>query len=110
MLNSITTNGKTISRIYKGSDMIWEMPYIMYSNLNVSRGSNNIIFITYPSNVQVSVTIYKNDNTEEKYTNASSTNGSVSFLLKTKLEIDDYVAINLKKFGWKDTDITYIVY
>lgn len=98
MLDSIEKDNNIISQMYKGNELVWEMPTVMTSGFDLYPGTKSISFTTYPSRCNVVVTI----NDKEVANDKSGINGAFFCSLDQPLKDDDYVVIKITKPGWMD--------
>lgn len=106
MLDSIENDNKTISQMYKGDELVWEMPEVMMGDVNLNPGFTSIVFNTYPSRCNVVVTVNK----KEVANRQSSPTGLFSCLVDPPLKKGDHVVIEITKSGWGDLTDFYSVY
>lgn len=100
MLNEIKSGGKTTARIYKGSDLIWQMPEMMYSKFEIAEGYKGVSIKTHPGNATVLLTAYKANGTKEEYKAYSSVEGQVILTLDTAASRGDRFYAKITKIGW----------
>lgn len=96
MLDSIEKDNKTINQMYKGKELVWELPTIMTNNFNVTSGSKTISLVTYPPNCQITITV-----NDVIYKKVSDGFGSIIITLDETLKSRDNVDILIEKAGWK---------
>ncbi|EFM24757.1 hypothetical protein HMPREF9225_1623 [Peptoniphilus duerdenii ATCC BAA-1640] len=105
MLENIEKNNKIINQMYKGKELVWQLPTVMISEVNVYAGIQTLVFTTYPARCNVTVTV----NDKEVANAQSSFDGNFSCGLGTPLRSEDYVTIKITKSGWRDLRNNYIV-
>ena len=105
MLDSIEKNNKTISEAYRGKELVWQLPTVMTSDIDLYSGIKTIRFITYPARCNVVVTI----NQEEVANVLSSPSGLFSFFIDSPLKKNDYVVIEITKPGWRKLRNAYSI-
>ncbi|WP_282925164.1 hypothetical protein [Peptoniphilus genitalis] len=98
MLDSIEKDNKTISQMYKGDELVWEMPEVMTSGFDLYKGTTTIEFTTYPADCKVKIEINGNTISEQM----PSGFGGCSAGLESPLKNGDKVVITISKPGWKD--------
>lgn len=106
MLESVEKDNKTISEAYKGEELVWKLPTVMISDINLYEGVRNIAFTTYPSGCNVVVIV----NRKEVANRISSSTGYFSCRLDTPLQSGDDVTVKMTKSGWRDLRNSYSVY
>lgn len=106
MLESIEKDNKTISEAYKGDELVWQLPTVMMSDINLYAGIQTIVFTTYPSRCNVVVTI----NSKEVANGISSPGGLFTSNVDTTLKKGDLVIITITKSGWGNLENFYTVY
>ena len=98
MLDSIEKDNNTISQMYKGDELVWEMPEVMTSDFDLYKGMKTIDFTTYPAVCKVKVEI----NSKTIIEQTTSGFGGFSSGLESPLKNGDKVVITISKPGWKD--------
>lgn len=96
MLDSIEKDNNIISQMYKGNELVWEMPKVMVSEIDLHSGMSTIKFTTYPAGCDVKIEINSNIIIERK----TSAYGTVVCGLKSPLKIEDDIVITISKPGW----------
>ena len=110
MLNETKAKDKTISKVYQGDDMVWEMPEVMFGIPSIGSGQSGIRFNTYPEKVEVELKIFKKGGGIEEETKTSDSYGLIQFKLKSKLAKGDSVYLYFKKKGWEKSMYSKGVY
>lgn len=105
MLDSIEKNNKTISEAYRGKELVWQLPTVMTSDIDLYSGTKTVNFTTYPARCNVVVTI----NSKEIANNQSSPGGVFSFRCDPPLKSGDYVVIEITKPGWRKLRNAYSI-
>jgi hypothetical protein len=106
MLDSIEKDNKTISEAYKGDELVWELPTVMVSDINLYAGIQTVVFTTYPSRCNVVVTV----NGKEVANGLSSPGGVFTCNVNPSLKSKDNVVIEITKSGWGDLENVYLIY
>lgn len=97
MLDSVEKDNKTISQMYKGNELVWEMPQVMTNNFDLYAGMSTISLTSYPSDCDVKIEINGKITAERK----TSSLGSLACGLRSPLKIDDRIVITISKPGWR---------
>lgn len=98
MLDSIEKDNNIISQMYKGDELVWEMPQVMTNDFDLYKGMSTIEFTTYPALCKVKMEINGKTIIEQ----TTSGFGSFSIGLKQPLKSRDKVVFTISKPGWKD--------
>lgn len=106
MLESMKKDNETINQIYKGEELVWELPMVMMSRIDLMAGFDTIKFTTYPARCNVVVTI----NNKEVANSRSTSSGLFTCSVNPPLKSGDFVTIEITKSGWADFENFYSVY
>lgn len=106
MLDSIEKDNQIINQIYKGKELVWQLPTVMTNDINLRAGLQSVVFNTYPGRCNVVVEV----NGKEIANGLSSSGGLFSFSIDPPLKKDDYVFMTITKSGWGDLENAYLVY
>lgn len=106
MLENIENKSGTVCEIYKGDELVWQLPTVMMSDINLNPGFTSIVFNTYPSRCNVVVTVNK----KEVANRQSSPTGLFLCLVDPPLKKGDHVVIKITKSGWGNLENFYTVY
>lgn len=106
MLESVEKDNKTISEAYKGDELVWKLPTVMTSDVNLYVGLQTVVFNTYPSRCNVVAEV----NGKEVRNGLSSPGGLFTFNVNPPLKKGDRVSITITKSGWGNLENFYKVY
>ena len=98
MLDSIEKDNNIISQMYKGDELVWEMPQVMTNDFDLYKGMGTIELTTYPDLCKVKMEMNGKTIIEQ----TTSGFGSFSIGLEQPLKNRDKVVFTISKPGWKD--------